>query len=300
MSTTYFYDWQKKTEVPGRVTFQPGNGGLPKIVIETSFSSAEVYLQGAHVTHFQKKDEAPILFLSEASRFSTGHPIRGGIPLIFPWFGPRDGCASHGFARDHTWEVSEVTMMPNGGARVQFRLPDCPEFVSYPAFDLKYSVTVGESLVCELTVTNRSDDQVLVFENCLHTYLRVGNVSQARIAGLHGGRFLDKTDHFATRTQIEDTLKISEETDRVYCDSPAPVELIDESLRRKIRVDKSGGLSTVVWNPWIEKSAKLPDFGDDEYRQMVCIESGNVAENKISLAPGQSSALKLKLISNSL
>ena len=95
MSTTYFFDWQKRAEVPGRVTFLEGNGGLPKIEISTSYSIAEIYLQGAHVTRFQKKGEEPLLFMSEASRFERGHPVRGGIPVIFPWFGPR----GPGFAR---------------------------------------------------------------------------------------------------------------------------------------------------------------------------------------------------------
>jgi len=300
MSTTYFYDWQKKSDAPGRVTFKPGTGGLPKIEIETACCSAEIYLQGAHVTKFQKTGEESLLFMSEASRFETGHPIRGGVPVIFPWFGPREGHDSHGFARNHTWEIWEITSLPNGGVRVQFRLPDCPELSAYPALHLNYSVTVGETLICELTVTNRSADRGLEFEDCLHTYLRVSDISRASIAGLGGGRFIDKVDGMAAKTQNVSVLKIGEETDRVYGDSPNSVELIDESLRRKIRVDKSGGLSTVVWNPWVEKSKRLTDFGDDEYQRMVCIESGNIAQNRVSLPPGQSSALKLKLISNAL
>jgi len=300
MSTTYFFDWDKKSEVPGRVTFLEGNGGLPKIEIVTSFSTAVVYLQGAHVTHFQKRGEEPLLFMSESSGFEAGHPIRGGIPVIFPWFGPRDGHAAHGFARNRKWEPWEVTLMPNGAVRVQLRLSDGSDSTTCPSCSLNYSITVGEILICELTVTNRNEVQVLEFENCLHTYLRVGDISKASIAGLAGGQFVDKVDNMATKTQADPILKISQEVDRVYGSSPASVELIDESLRRKIRVDKSGGLSTVIWNPWIEKSARLKDFGNEEYKQMICIESGNVAQNRVSLPPGQSAALKLKLISNAL
>jgi glucose-6-phosphate 1-epimerase len=300
MPTTYFYDWQKKSDAPGRVTFKPGKGGLPKIEIETAYCSAEIYLQGAHVTRFQKTGEESLLFMSEASRFESGHPIRGGVPVIFPWFGPREGHDSHGFARNHPWEIWEITLIPNGGVRVQFRLPECAASATDPACLLNYAVTAGETLICELTVTNCSTDRGLVFENCLHTYLRVGDISRTSIAGLGGGQYLDKLENGAVKTQNVAVLTINQETDRIYCDSPNSVELIDESSRRKIRVEKSGGLSTVVWNPWVEKSKRLADFGDDEYHKMVCIESGNVAENRISLPPGQSSALKLKLISNAL
>jgi D-hexose-6-phosphate mutarotase len=44
----------------------------------------------------------------------------------------------------------------------------------------------------------------------------------------------------------------------------------------------------------------MQDFGDEEYQQMVCVESGNVATNKIKLASGQTSRLKIKLTSAKL
>jgi len=41
----------------------------------------------------------------------------------------------------------------------------------------------------------------------------------------------------------------------------------------------------VVWNPWNREGKAMPDFGDEEYLRMVCVESGNVAENRVTLAP---------------
>ena len=68
-----------------------GQGGLQLLRIQTPWSVAEIYLQGATVTHFQKNGEVPLLFLSAMSRFEKDAPIRGGIPVIFPWFGkPED------------------------------------------------------------------------------------------------------------------------------------------------------------------------------------------------------------------
>ena len=43
-------------------------------------------------------------------------------------------------------------------------------------------------------------------------------------------------------------------------------------------------------------TVRLPDdFDPAEHKNMVCVESGNVGRNKIKLAPGKSSALKVTL-----
>lgn len=88
--------------------------------------------------------------------------------------------------------------------------------------------------------------------------------------------------------------------DRVYLDTTAAVEILDSALKRKIRVEKSGSASTVVWNPWIAKAQQMPDFGNEEYQQMVCVESGNVSKNKIVLPPGKSAVLKVVLSSEKI
>lgn len=300
MSTTYFFDWQKKLEIPGRVTFLEGNGGLPKIEVATAYAAAEIYAQGAHVTHFQRKGEQPLLFMSQVSRFESGQPIRGGIPIVFPWFGARDGQGSHGFARNKAWDLWEITTMPNGSVRLRFRLSESPESALYPPMLVDYSVTVGETLICELTVTNKSAEQSVEFENCLHTYFQVGDIKRVGVVGLRGVEYLDKVDNFAVRRQTQEVLRIDAETDRAYLDTPGPVEIVDEALRRKTRIETTGSHSTVVWNPWIEKSQRLPDFGNEEYQRMICVESGNIARNQVRLTPGESSALKVKLITNSL
>src|ERR1700733_14895405 len=107
--------WQKALEIPGRVLFSEGNGELPKLQINTAWSNAEIYLHGAHITHFQRKNEPPVLFMSQLSHFNEGRPIRGGIPIIFPWFGPREGEPAHGFARIQEWDLREVAKLATGG-----------------------------------------------------------------------------------------------------------------------------------------------------------------------------------------
>src|SRR5512137_1061790 len=136
----------------GRVTFLDGQGELPMLEVSTRWSTAEIYLHGAHVTHFKKNDEPPLLFLSQCSRFAEGQPIRGGIPVVFPWFGSREGLGQHGFARVKAWDLKEFAPAPDGSVSVRLRLPDCPEASAFPAFTAEYLVTVNQSLTLQLVV----------------------------------------------------------------------------------------------------------------------------------------------------
>lgn len=280
---------------PARITFLDGRGELPMLEITTAWSTAEIYLHGAHVTNFKKCDEAPLLFLSQCSRFESAHPIRGGIPVIFPWFGPREGMGMHGFARVKPWELKEVLPAADGSMSVRFQLPDSPEAGAYPEFAADYVVTVNEGLTLELIVTNKSSDAKLEFEECLHTYFAVEDISAASIVGLKGVSYLDKVANFEKKTEANDAIRISSEVDRVYLDTTAAVEIRDARMGRVIRVEKEHSASTVVWNPWVAKSQEMPDFGNDEYHKMVCVESGNVSANKVVLAPGKTSCMKVKL-----
>src|SRR5688572_19762239 len=141
----------------GRVTFLDGRGDFPMIEITTPKSTAEIYFHGAHVTHFQKQGEPPLLFLSQCSNFADGQPIRGGIPIIFPWFGkPGDKPGQHGFARIQDWELREFTSPADGSVTVRLRLPDCSDAPGGVPCSVEYAVTVSDTLSAELIVTNKS------------------------------------------------------------------------------------------------------------------------------------------------
>ncbi|MES2660360.1 MAG: D-hexose-6-phosphate mutarotase [Verrucomicrobiota bacterium] len=279
----------RKFEIPGHVTLAEGRGGLPKILIETTWSTAEIYLHGAHVTHFQKKGEPPLLFMSGASEFDTKKPIRGGIPIIFPWFGPREGLPAHGFARVVKWDIKETKCLPDGSVSVRLAMP-AVEF-----HDVEYIVTVGETLTLELLAGNTGEKETS-FETCLHTYFQIGSIDTVSITGLKNTGYFDKVKDTGA-LETAPAIRIEGEVDRVYFDTTAPVEIHDPTLGRKIHIEKTGSASTVVWNPWIDKSKSMADFGDDEYLQMLCVESGNVTKNKTILPPGSSSALKVVISS---
>lgn len=287
----------KATPQTGRVTFLDGQGDLEALEIATPWSVAEIYLHGAHVTHFQKRDEPPLLFLSQCSRFEQGAPIRGGIPVIFPWFGkPADKPGQHGFARNKPWEVMEITSPADGSVIVRLRLKDCSDSAECAACEVEYVVTVNQTLTAELIVTNKSERE-FVFENCLHTYFAVGDINRLSVCGLKGVDYLDALDGRKRKTEAGDAIRFTGEVDRIYVNTPHAVEIRDESLRRVVRVEKEHSLSTVVWNPWIAKSRAMADYGDEEYKTMVCVESGNVAGNPIKLAPTGTARLTVRLSS---
>ena len=285
----------------GSADLTTGKGGLPLVRIRTPWSAAEIYLSGAHVTHFQRNGEPPLLFVSRQSHLAAGQAIRGGVPICFPWFGNRAGEPSHGFARSATWQLLKTVVAPEGVVTLTFALPPVPGRDAWKPLRTEFTVTVAGTLTMELTVANNSGGGPLEIENCLHTYFHVGDIAQVSLAGLQGLPF----DDFAAgatgarRMENDPVLRIVKETNRVYPAHTGAVEIHDASLHRTIRIEKSGSNSTVVWNPWTTQ--KLPDdFDPAEHQNMICVESGNVKQDKITLAPGLTAALKVVLSSRSL
>ena len=287
----------KRLEIPGRATMVEGNGELPRIQVTSDHATAEIYLHGAHVTDFQKKGEPPLLFMSQCSRFAEGQPIRGGVPIIFPWFGPREGAPAHGFTRIAPWVLNEITTQSGGGVSLRFGFPASALSTMGPPFAAFYVVTVTDCLRMDLHVVNTSPDQPFSFENCLHTYFAVADIPAVSVRGLKGVAYQDKVDNFTRKTETADAIIVTGETDRVYLDTTTEVEILDPGYRRRLTVAKSGSASTVVWNPWIAKAQQMADFGNDEYRRMICVESGNVAGNRLTLAPGETSTLSVTISS---
>jgi D-hexose-6-phosphate mutarotase len=291
----------RKHEIPGCVVIVSGGGGLPKLAVTTKCSTAEIYPHGAHVTGFQKNGEPPLLFMSAKSHFAPGKAIRGGVPVILPWFGNRDGDVAHGFARITEWELVKTSAAASGAVTVHFALPEIPGRAAWKNLRTEFVVTVSDTLTMELIAANDSCDETLEIESCLHTYFHVGDIGAVSLSGLQGAAFLDNAagGNAERKVQEESALRITRETNRIYLDTTSAVEIRDENLKRTIHVEKFNSQSTVVWNPWTTQKLS-DDFDPAEHKHMVCVESGNVKQNKISLAPGKTSALKVILSSSPL
>jgi D-hexose-6-phosphate mutarotase len=277
--------------IPKVASFDNGEGGLTRLTIKSAPADAEIYLHGAHVTRFDPKDQAPVLFLSKMSQFKEGKPIRGGVPICFPWFGPKAGDAkapAHGFARLMEWKVESITPLKTGVSVVLSLASTEETKTMWPVdFSANYMVTVGEELHLSLTVTNTGTSP-FKFEEALHNYFTIGDIEAVSIEGLSGTTYLDKMNAATPTPQGDEPIQFTGETDRVYLATQSTCVIHDPSLGREIRVAKSGSDATVVWNPWINKAKAMPDFGDDEWPGMVCVETCNVADEAVKLAPGAS------------
>ena len=279
--------------IPGKLQIVAANGGLPAIQITTPGASAEIYLHGAHVTAFKPADTEEVIFVSSKTHWESTKAIRGGIPICFPWFGPKADdpkAAMHGFARTHEWTIVAIEELgEEQGEAIQITLAFESSEATQPlwphSFHAEYSVTVGASLHLELAVSN-TGDSAFTFEEALHTYHHIGDINLTHLTGLDGIGYLDKVDAFAKKTQSGD-ITITGQTDRVYLDTAGTITIDDAGLSRTVEVEKSASSNTVVWNPWAEVAASMADMGNDEWPHFVCVEAANVRDNAIPLAPGE-------------
>ena len=93
-------------------------------------------------------------------------------------------------------------------------------------------------------------------------------------------------------------IHFTEEVDRIYKNAPPSVNLkIDKENEITIQMSTSNNSDdhdVVLWNPHIAKSKRMGDFGDDEWKNMVCVEPGVVAGWK-KLMGGKSFFLEQKI-----
>jgi glucose-6-phosphate 1-epimerase len=247
--------------------------------------SVAIYLQGAHVASWTRPSGDEVLFMSRESRFERGVPIRGGIPVVFPQFSDRGPLPKHGFARTLPWKVVESGTAPEGAARATLRLTDDADTreVWPHGFRAELVVALAEGLETTLCLTNTRDAPI-TFTTALHTYFRVGDVRQVTVHGLEGARFTGAPDLAAV--DADGILRVRRETDGVYADVRERLRIVDPSLGRTLVIDKQGFADAVVWNPWVERAHALPDFGDDEYLVMLCVEPANIVVPS-RLGPGE-------------
>lgn len=300
MITTLLARLNARHGLPGQLTFEPLRNVFPALRIHNAHADALISLYGGHVMEYRPHGEAPVLWMSGKSRFEAGAPIRGGIPICWPWFGKHaedpDQKPFHGFARLSLWDVADVQQLPDGSTRLDLQLPDTtPLFNLWPQpWELRLRVTVGATLRVELTTVNTGTAPV-THTIALHSYFTVRDVTAVRVLGLEGCRYLDTLATPPEERTQAGPVTIAAEVDRAYLDTEATCIIEDPKLRRRIRIAKTGSRSTVVWNPWIAKSARMPDFGDDEYPGMLCVETVNTATDARTLAPGDTHLLAAEI-----
>ncbi len=235
-----------------------------------------------------------MLFISAKSRWEDGRAIRGGVPISFPWFaGKADDpkAPAHGFVRTIAWTLESIVQAGKSVTVSMSTTSNANTKKWWPAdFYLVHRATFGSELPMELEVGNTGANP-LQFEEALHAYFRVGQIDRARVHGLSGFQYVDKTDSNRRKTQ-QGQIEIVSATDRVYLNTKDAIDLEDSGLRRRLRIAKENSFTTVVWNPWIENAKALPDLDDAEWMNMVCIEPSNVSDSAVVLMPGQEHKMK--------
>ena len=263
---------------------QPGDAGLPMLLVENRQARAVIALQGAHVMSFQPKGQREMLWVSPKTLFESGKPIRGGIPLCLPWFGPHseDKTWLHGFARTRQWTLVGSNTLADGATRLVLELSGEATLCALWPHDFLFhlEIVVGKTLRLEMTVENRGQAPApLAF--AFHTYFAVPDVAQAVISGLEGTSFIDKTDNLARKQQQGD-VTISAMTDRVYLDVPAKQRIKSEDGAITI---ESPSRCAIVWNAW-HNDKNIGDIGEGNHVGYVCVERGDAADHAVTLAPG--------------
>ncbi len=260
--------------------------GLPALRLTgRDGATAIVTDYGAHVVSWQPARGGDRLYLSDRSPFGGGRPIRGGIPVIFPQFGPDGPLPRHGFGRTMDWIPIETH---DGGdfVRATWRLTETEETRRMWPFPFAAEVTVlleGNRLDVELAIEN-TGTETFDFTAALHTYCRVSDVELAALEGLCDARYRDQTDSHRRREDRDDALRVSGEVDRIYEKPPLEQRLVTGG--GTLAITREGFPDVVVWNPWEVKCATIADMPPDGFRRMLCVEAAAVAQ-PVSLAAGQ-------------
>lgn len=280
--------------LPSAVTFDVRDG-LKRVHVITPAATATIYLQGAHLTAWQPAGFGPVIFLSPKSTFAAGKPIRGGIPIVFPWFSAdkknrlngRPG-PMHGFARTQEWSLESASRKASA---IELKLTLGPTETSrsmgFDKFRLELTFRITHTLTVALKVINQSD-QPMEFEEGLHSYFHVTDIHEVTVTGLEAAKFIEKSDGAHIQPASGAPITFTDVVDRIYPDTAATCIVHDEAGKRRISIQKSGSHSTIVWNPWRE----MPDLGPWDWHNMVAVETANVGADALTLKPGESHTMQ--------
>jgi D-hexose-6-phosphate mutarotase len=188
--------------------------------------------------------------------------------------------------------VSESETLADGSTRLKLSIADSEATMQlWPhRFRLAIDITVSDVLRVKLMATN-TDNEPFICGGALHSYFNISSISNITIKGLAGCAYIDKVDQGRRKLQ-DGAVAIQRETDRIYLDTQADCIIEDSGMHRRIGIAKTGSRTTVVWNPWIDKARRMEDFGNDEYKKMVCVETVNAGSDVISLAPSNTHTLE--------
>ena len=264
--------------------------------IENIHARAVVSLDGSQVLSFQPRDEEKVLWMSPKATYQKGTALRGGIPVCWPWFGPRaEGGPQHGFARNRSWQIDEQTLLDNGETRLLLSLCNCSHHEWDGQASLQTEIIIGQSLKVSL-ITHNTGNKNLEISQALHTYFSVSDLAKISIEGLDGAEYRDSANGNQLHTQSGDvTFPEDVALDRIYRDTSKTCIIHDFGFNRSIIVRKTGSNGTVIWNPGKVIAAGMKDMPDEAYHDFACVETATRPDFPEVLAPGKTHRLSTEI-----
>ncbi|CAL5375470.1 unnamed protein product [Camellia sinensis] len=151
----------------------------------------------------------------------------------------------------------------------------------------RVSLRSGGDLMLSSRIRNtNTDGKSFTFTFAYHNYFSVSDISEVRIEGLETVDYLDNLQNRKRFTEQGDAITFESEVDKMYVSTPTKIAILDHEKKRTFVLRKDGLPDAVVWNPWDKKAKAIPDFGDDEFKRMLCVEAAAV-EKPITLKPGE-------------
>ncbi|KNA13681.1 hypothetical protein SOVF_114440 [Spinacia oleracea] len=268
--------------------------GITQIILRNQRgATVRISLYGGQVLSWKNEHGDELLFMSSKATFKPPNAVRGGIPICFPQFGSRGLLEQHGFARNRMWVIDDQPPSPRNGSKGQASIdlllkPSDEDLKVWPnRFEIRIRISLSEegNLNLRSRVKN-ANGKPLSFNIAFRTYFAISDISEVRVEGLETLDYLDRLQDRQRFTEQGDALTFESEIDRVYLSSSDVVALFDHGTKRTFQIRKQGLPDVAVWNPWDKKAKALADLGDDEYKNMLCVD-GAAIEKPINLKPGE-------------
>ncbi|MDR1994537.1 D-hexose-6-phosphate mutarotase [Azonexus sp.] len=248
-------------------------------------ASAVITRLGGQVLSWQTPDGRERLFLSEQAVFDGSIPIRGGIPVCFPQFAALGALPKHGFLRTRDWS-SVAERCGDDYALITLETTDDEVTRALWPHAFRAELTLmlaADRIDLEFCVANTGDTP-FSFTGALHAYLRLLQVEDAVLEGLYGYDYRDATQGDRIVRDSGTEVVVAGPLERVYHDVRRPQLL--KAGNYSLGIQAQGFPDVVVWNPWVEGCAALPDMPADGWRHMLCVEAA-VARQPVTLPAGE-------------
>lgn len=233
--------------------------------------SATIALQGAHLMRWQPAEQRPVLWMSCMSEKRDNHPIRGGIPVCWPWFGVNDQ-GNHGLVRTRPWQLDKIDNLP-ASLGLTFSLDHASD--SGQLIRLQMRMEFSDKLSQFLNCDNCSQ-QGFPFSAALHSYFAVSHSQQIAIPTLHNKAYQDKLDNY--NNAVQHSIPSGQgPLDRIfrYCGKQL---IVDSGWNRKIRINAYDSNHWVLWNPGPQWVKQFADILPGTEQQFVCLETAIVED----------------------